>query len=268
MEIEPAISLVINGVSVTSHNLEVLKAVYEEGSQKQAASKLGISVPVLHRYLRRMEERIGVRLLVTSPSGTGLTEEGERIVIEYSALRARVRTGESVVVGGTIITEELLLSALSRIDKTGKYDLVISDDERNLRDFQAGLMDIVVLDDPLYAYELEGVKWEEIADDELVHVDRGPNYLRFKYGAQRLGFKLLNSQGAKYKEKGTVRYLPYLISSNLSFFVNQSLLSRKGIRLKSATEMKMLAHKIIAVYRKEDIDVLKLVSELKKERLA
>jgi peroxiredoxin len=59
-----------------------------------------------------------------------------------------------------------------------------------------------------------------------------------------------------------------LISSNLSFFVNQSLLSRKGIRLKSATEMKMLAHKIIAVYRKEDIDVLKLVSELKKERLA
>jgi molybdate transport repressor ModE-like protein len=268
VEIEPAISLAVNGVSVTSHNIEVLKAVYEKGSQKQAARSLGISVPVLHRYLRRMEQRIGVRLLATSPSGTSLTEEGERIVLEYAALRARVRKGESVVVGGTMITEELLLSALSRIDRTGIYDLVISDDERNLQDFRAGLMDIVVLDDPLYVYELEGVKWEEIADDELVHVDRGPNHFRFKYGAQRLGFKFLDSQGVKYKVKGTVRYLPYLIGSNLSFFINHSLLSRRGIRLKSATEMKVLAHKIIAVYRKEDSGVLRLLRELKKERLA
>ncbi|MDD1773661.1 MAG: LysR family transcriptional regulator [Methanomassiliicoccales archaeon] len=268
MDVEPAIAFVINGVSITPHSLDVLKAVYEEGSQKRAAGRLGISVPVLHRHLHRMEQRIGARLLITSPSGTGLTEEGERIVLEYSALRTRVRTGESVVVGGTIITEELLLSALSKIDRTGKYDLVISDDERNLRDFRAGLMDLVVLDDPLFVYELEGVRWEEVADDELVHVDRGQNYLRFKYGAQRLGFRFLDSEGIKYKVKGTVRYLPYLVGSNLSFFVNHSLLSRKGIRLKRATEMKVLAHKIIAVYSKEDAGVLRLLRELKKERLA
>lgn len=268
MDIKPAISLIVNGVPVTQRILEVLKAVYEEGSQKRAANRLGISVPVLHRYLHRMEQRTGTQLLVTSPSGTGLTREGESIVAEYSALRNRIKTGESVVVGGTIVTEELLLSALSKIDRTEKFDLVISDDERNLRDFRAGLMDLIVLDDPLFVYELEGVSWEEIADDELVHVDKGPNYLRFKYGAQRIGFKSLDDQRIKYKVKGTVRYLPYLIGSNLSFFVNRSLLSRRGIRIRSATESKVLAHKIIAVYREENANVLRLLRELKEERLA
>ncbi len=268
MDIEPAISLIVNGVPVTQHVLEVLEAVYEEGSQKGAADKLGMSVPVLNRYLHRMERRTGTELLLTSPSGTGLTSEGERIVAEYSALKNRMKAGESLVVGGTIVTEELLLSALSRVDRFGKFDLIISDDDRNLRDFRAGLMDVVVLDDPLSVYELEGVGWEEIADDELVHVDKGPNYLRFKYGAQRIGFKFLDDKGVKYKVKGTVRYLPQLVGSNLSFFVNRSLLSRRGVRIRSATELKILAHKIIAVYKNEEPDVLKLLRELKKGRLA
>ncbi|MBM4237854.1 MAG: LysR family transcriptional regulator, partial [Euryarchaeota archaeon] len=181
MEIEPSISLVVNGELVSLHHLEVLRAVYEEGSQKKAAERLGISTPVLHRYLRRVEERVGTKTLIASPTGTRLTSEGEMIVLEYLALKTRMKQGNTTVVGGSIVTEDLLLSVLSKIDRVGRYDLIISDDERNLRDLQAGLMDLVVLDDPLYVFDLEGVKWEEIAEDDLVHVDRGSNYLRFKY---------------------------------------------------------------------------------------
>jgi molybdenum-dependent DNA-binding transcriptional regulator ModE len=267
VEIEPSVSLIVNGVQITTHLLDVLKAVYEEGSQKRASERLEISVPVLHRYLRRMEKRVGVDLLLTSSSGTTLTAEAESIVLEYSALSARIRTGKSLVVGGTIVTEELLLSALSKVDKTGMYDLIISDDDRNLRDFRSGLMDLVVVDDPLHVYDLEGVMWDEVAEDNLVHMVRGPNYMRFRYGAQRLGYKHLDDQGIRYKVKGTVPFLPDLIGSNLSFFINQSLLSRKGIKLKGATDVKMLAHKIFAVHKKQTPEILALIAELKKERI-
>lgn len=267
VEIEPSISLSINGRLVSSHSLEALMALSEEGSQNKAARRLGISVPVMHRYLRKMEERVGEPLLLSSPTGTRLTEAGNRIVREYSALKSRVKAGETVVVGATIITEELLLSVLSSIDKSGRYDLVISDDARNLRDFQAGLMDVLVLDDPLYLYDIEGVRWEEVAEDNLVHVHRGQDYLRFKYGAQRLGFKHLEDSGSKFRIKGTVRSLTYLLDSGLSFFVNQSLLSRKGVRLRSASESNLLSHKIVAVYRDDTEEVLRLVRELGRTRL-
>ncbi len=267
MEIEPSISLIVNGEPISLHHLEVLRAVHEEGSQKRAAERLRISTPVLHRYLRKVEERVGTRMLITSPLGTKLTPEGGVIVFEYLALRARMKRGDTTVVGGSIVTEDLLLSVLSKIDRVGRYDLIISDDERNLRDLQAGLMDLVVLDDPLYVYDLEGVYWEEVAEDDLVHVDRGSNYLRFKYGAQRIGFRDLESRGVRHKVKGVVRHLPALLDSNLSFFVNQSLLSRKGIRMRSATEPRLLRHKILAVYRKEDGEVSRLIRELRRHRL-
>ncbi len=267
VQIEPSVSLLINGEVITVRQLEVLVAVNEEGSQNRAAERLGISTPVLHRYLKKLESRADAPMITTSPTGTELTREGRAVVREFMALKGRTRSGESITVGCTIITEELLLSALSNMDSEGVYDLIISDDERNLKDFKAGLMDIVVLDDPLYAYEFEDARWEEIAYDHLMHFHMGRSYLRFKYGAQRIGFRPLESQCEPFSITGTTRSLSNLIRSGLSFFINQSYASRKGVDIRSRTPPHLLGHKIYTLFSEQSAEVDRLVAEMRRGKL-
>ncbi len=267
MLLKPVISLRVNGASLTPHQLDVLLAVHQEGSQRKAGEKLGIATPVIHRYLAQMEAKVEFQLLKTSPLGTTLTLEGKQVVLEYSALLVRMKDDGATVVGGTILTEDLLLSVLSRLDGEAKYDLIIADDERNMKEFEAGLMDLVLLDDPLFAYDIENVQVEDIAEDRLIHIDKGPSYLEYRYGAQRIGFRHLDSIGTKYTIDGSTRYLPSLLRSNKSYFINESLALKKGLRLSSATDPNLLTYEILALHRGQKDTVSWLLRELKRERL-
>lgn len=267
MHLEPSVSLSVDGKRLTPHQLEVLRAVYETGSQKAAAARLGIATPVLHRYLHQIEAKVGAKLVDTTPRGTVLNAEGEELAQEYMALRRRMDRGAQVVIGGTIITEELVLSAVSAMPEADRYDVIISDDERNVKDFQARMMDLVVLDDPLYAYDIDGVTWQEVGEDRLLHQFRGASYGRFRYGAQRLGFRHLQSTGQEYHIERTETSLSALLRSNLSFFVNESLAMRKGLPLRSATDPDLLKHKILAVYWQSVPAVDGLLRELSRRRL-
>lgn len=267
MRIEPVVALKVNGVALTPHQLEVLLEVSRQGSQRKAAEALGVATPVVNKVLRQVESKARESLLRTSPSGTELNESGLRLAREFAALMARMRTGGSVVVGGTIVTEEMLLSSLSRLDQEASYDLVVSDDERNLRDFRAGLMDVVLLDDPLNAYEAEGALSEDVATDRLLHVDRGEAHIRFRYGAQRIGFRHLDSVRRRYSVEGSSRSLAMLLKGGRSFFINESLAMRKGLRLVSSVEPRLLEHKIMALYHEERPEATWLLRELRRERL-
>ena len=267
MKLEPKVGLEVNGVNLTSHQLEVIYAIYRNGSQRSAARSLGITTPVLNRYVRQIEAKTHTKLADSTPTGTVLTDEGEKIAKEFAALNARMAKTTSLVVGCTIITEELLLSSLSKVDPEGRFDLIISDDQRNLKDFRAGMMDLVVLDDPLFAFDEEDAMFDEIGFDRLLHVDRGPTYLRFLYGAQRIGFKHLEVNGRTYRIERTERSLASLVRSNLSFFVNESLAARKGLKIKSDTDPRLLKHEIVALYHEERPDVVSLLLELKKQRI-
>lgn len=264
LKLEPAVTLKVGKEKLTTRQLEVLRAVYEEGSQNRAAARLGIATPVLNRYLGQIEAKAGTGLLVATPRGTTLNEEGERIALEYIALSKRVAPTGGTVVGGTVITEDMLLVAMTSADPEGECDLIISDDQRNLKDFRAGLMDLVVLDDPLYLYDLEGVSWQEVATDRLLHVDHGPRYAGCMYGAQRIGFRHLESIGIEHSVVRTFRSPELMASSGLSFFMNESLALRKGLRIRSDTDPARLAHQINAVYRKETPRVRRLVTALRK----
>ena len=69
MLLKPVVSLRVNGVGLTPHQLDVLLAVHQEGSQRRAGQKLRIATPVIHRYLAQMEVKVGVKLLKTSGTG-------------------------------------------------------------------------------------------------------------------------------------------------------------------------------------------------------
>jgi molybdate transport repressor ModE-like protein len=264
VEVEVRISLVVNGKGISARQLEVLAAVRDEGSKTAAAKKLGLSVPVVHKYMAAMEETVGLKLMASTPTGTELTEIGLRILETAETMNYRCTTPRGFTVSCSPVTEELLMSAISQTKV--KADLVISDDETNIRSLRGGLSDMIVLDDPQYLEEVEDFEWSEVGYMDMVHVDKGPSYIRYRYGAQRIAYEQLDSDGKKYTVDAETNLLSDLLSSNKSFFVDEYLLIKRGIHLKSDTDKTLLRHSITAVYRREDRDVTRLLRAMQSKR--
>lgn len=80
--------------------LELLVAVAETGSLGQAAARQGISQPSASARMRTLERRLGVRLLLRSPSGSRLTPAG--LVVTESA-RAVLEQAYALVEGAAAL---------------------------------------------------------------------------------------------------------------------------------------------------------------------
>lgn len=251
MQLESTVSLSVNGVRITQRQLEALKSLQENGSKASAARSLGISAPVLHRYIQTLEKGTGLKLINTSPVGTKLTDDGRHILAEHAAIDNRLRHRQRFRVACTPVTEHLMMAILSEGET--EMDLVISDDDNNVRDLQAGLVDFIVLDDPQYLYDIDDVLWQDVGETTMVHIDRGPRYIRYRYGAQRIAYRHLDSNGLNYTVDRTTMRLEDLMESGLSFFIDEILLLKKNLRLRSSTDQNFLRHSISVVYRKEGV---------------
>jgi molybdate transport repressor ModE-like protein len=254
---------VINGQVITDRQLVMLKAVSEAGSMTAAAKELGISVPVVHRCISSIEEATGYPVTRSTPAGTKLTPEGKRILDVFVSTELRCRDDHGFTVCCSPVTEDLMMSVLSALRMTD-VELVISDDKHNLRMMMENLADFAIIDDPLYLYDAEGFDFEaiEVGYMGMVYVDNGPSFIRYRYGAQRVAFMFLDTMDQKYRIESETLSLPELLGSNKSFFIDEFLLIRKGIRMKSAVDPKILRHAITAIYREEDKNVSKLVKAL------
>ncbi|MEM1658269.1 MAG: molybdenum-dependent transcriptional regulator [Candidatus Jordarchaeales archaeon] len=67
---------------------ELLKGINEKGSLSSAARRLGVSYKYAWKYLRRIESKLGIRIVVSTrggreKGGTRLTEEGKRLLSKY-----------------------------------------------------------------------------------------------------------------------------------------------------------------------------------------
>lgn len=253
----------VDGRPLTPKQAEAVLALYLNGTQRAAARSLGVSAPVLNRHLRQVEAKTGRPIMECGARGTVLNELGESIAREQLALQGKQRERERMAVGCTPLSQELLLQALNAVDPQGEAELVISEDRHNMSEFQAGMLDLVVLDDPIYAYEVEGAEWEEVGNDRLVHVRRGTDYALYRFGPQRLGYKHLDSIKEDYRVIRTYSSLTALVRSNFSFFVSESLLAKKGHKLRSATDPDVLSYAILCLYRPGSPPVKELMRQLR-----
>lgn len=247
--VQAALTVQVDGRTLTPKQAEAVLRLFLEGTQRAAARSLGVSAPVLNRHLRQVESKIGRPIMDCGPRGTVLNELGENIARKQLALQGKLRERLHLAVAGTPLTEEMLLQALNVADPQGEAEVVISEDRHNVTEFQAGMLDLVVLDDPVYAYELEGGSWEEVGRDRLIHVRHGSDYARYRFGAQRLGYRHLESIGEQYRVIRTYSSLNALVRSNYSYFISESLLDRKGKRVQSATDPALLSHSLLCLYR-------------------
>lgn len=265
MEIEARTYMVVNGNNLTSRQLDVLAAVRECGSKTAAAKKLGISPPVVHKYMVSMERIIGSKLMLSTPTGTELTELGERLLEVYWMMEARCSDDRMFTISCSPVTEDLIMQAVSQ--SKVRANIIVSDDYTNINSLKRGYSDMIVLDDPQLLEMVDDYEWSEVGYMDMIHVDNGPSYIRYKYGAQRIAYAYLDSVGADYKIDSDTYLLSDLIGSKKSFFVDEFLLLKKGIKLQSATNKQFLRHSITAVYRREEKEITRLLRILQSKHL-
>jgi molybdate transport repressor ModE-like protein len=252
------------GKRITDKQIDVLNAVHEAGSINAAAKLLGISAPVAYRHIKELEQMTDEEMLTTTPRGSKLTVYAAELLRSLSSAEVRLSRERRFTVACSPVTEELIMSAISSMGADA--DLIISDDGMNMRALRKEDVDVVILDDPVHTFDDDSLQWDEIAQMSMVHVDKGDSYIRYRYGAQRIAFRHLDSIGRKYSVDSETLSLNDLINSGKSFFIDEILLIKKGIRMHSSTDPLLLRHSILAVYRVSSEMTERLVNELLKER--
>lgn len=266
MEITFQATPVINGKAVSARQIEALEAVGKAGTQAAAARALGISAPVLHKYIAGIEDAAGVPVLETTPAGSVLTAEGRRILEEAAEMSCRCDMGRGFTVCCSPVTEDLMLSCLSAAKIEGSH-MSVSDDAYNIRMMREGRADLAIIDDPMFLFDAEEFQMEEIGYMGMVFIDRGPSFIQYKYGAQRVAYMYLESEGREYSIDATTFSLAELIGSSKSFFVDEFMLTRRNLKMKSAVDPKMLRHSVTAIYRDDTDEVRRVLKAVRSRNL-
>lgn len=258
VEIKIQSSQIVNGRTVTSRQLEALLAVQDTGSKNSAAKKLGISVPVLHRYILSISKAAGAPVIKSNSIGSSLTDEGKYIAKVARAMICRSKMDHEFTVCCSPVTEDLIISVLSTI-KIPNARVIISDDEYNIHMMRENYADVAIIDDPLYLFDAEEFEMEEVGYMNMVFVDNGQYFIKYKYGAQRIAFMFLDSEDRQYTIDSETLSISELLGSNKSFFIDEFLLTKRNIRIRSAVDPKMLRHAITAIYHYKTSNVDKLI---------
>lgn len=269
MELRGRATIVSDGVEVTHRQLEALAALRDKGSMKRAAASLGISTPVLYKYVKEAEAKVGTALVSPSTKGTALTDDGEDLLRRFEALELRMEDQDGLRVAGTLVSERCVLTAATALSASGtKCRVWISTDEENLRMMDEGRLDCVVLDDALYAMErADTFEGTEVGTDVLLHRRCGPDYARLAFGAQRLAFRYLEQRRSEHRVVCTIHEPAILDSTDLSYFVNRSLVRRGVVRAVGAREQAWSSHSVVAIPCSEHPDLGAFVSEARRTGL-
>lgn len=253
----PEIVLTTEEGQITLRQLELLKAVSNERSQNRAAEKLGISTAVLNRQIRELESRAGTKLVNTSRRGSELTVDGRQLLRVLDALNRRMTRQKELTVGCTSVSQAIAERVCSKLVLKGKkVRLIVTDDETNISMSVSGLLDVVFVDDPRFAYEYpkEG-RVHEVTKDFLLMVDRGEGYAVLTSGPQRIGFDVLRQEGKPFRIKATVFSPEELVASRHSFFVSKMLLNDRKIELPQSAKVRRIPYTIYAIETTDHADI-------------
>lgn len=246
---KPRIMFVSDGHEVTHRQMEALAALNEKGSMQKAAAFLGVSTPVLHKYVREIEEKTDTALITSTSKGSKLTSDGLELLKRFKAYELRLEDPELFRVAGTVVTERCLRTAATELSDGGRSCAVtIATDESNLRLMDEGRVDCIILDDAIFAMDrAQDVLSEEIGSDMLMQKDVGERYAFLTFGAQRLAFRYLEERGIPHEIARTIHEPSMLNRTDLSYFVNRSLIRTGMVLEEGAKDARWSVHSILAL---------------------
>lgn len=259
----PRVVFVSEGNEITHRQLEAMRALHAKGSMQKAAASIGVSTPVLHKYVREIESKTDLRIVSTTSKGSRLTQSGLELLRRFEAYEKRLEDPEDLRVAGTPLTERCILAAATELSDRGRAcRVVISTDEENLRLLEELRVDCVLLDDAMLAMErAQEVEAAEVGTDMLLWKDAGPRFARLAFGAQRLGFRYLKEKDIPHEVARTVYEPTMLDRTDLSYFVDKSLVRAGTVRAEGAREQKWSLHSILALKCTEHEDLVAFLEE-------
>ena len=71
-------------------DLSVFVSVVKAGSLSEASNDLGLSVASISKYISRIEQELGVRVLVRNARGLRLTSEGQALYVRVDTLLSQL----------------------------------------------------------------------------------------------------------------------------------------------------------------------------------
>lgn len=229
------ISLEIDGNIYDYKLYESLKSLSKTRSQRKSAKELNISHTVFNRRLLKAEEKLGFKISQKAGNGTILTEEGKELLDEFRKYVLQIEKTSNINIAGGHISSGLLES----INHPYNINVYSSSDRDALELARRGAVDILTLDDPLIAYELN-IDFTPIAYDHLVLISspncdeiksindlEGLEFVNVNGSAQRLAWNSLEHYDINYNLKASVNsqfdaYKMVKNSENLHSFLNAS----------------------------------------------
>ena len=229
------ISLEIDGKIYDYKLFQSLESLVRTKSQRQSAKELNISHTVFNRRLLKAEEKLGVKITQKVGNGTLLTEEGIDLLNEFRKYQIQIEKTSSINIAGGHISSGLLES----IGHPFNINIYSSSDKDAFELAKRGAVDILTLDDPLLAYELN-IDFTPIAYDYLVLISspdceeiksindlEGLDFVNVEGSAQRLAWSSLEHYDIDYHLKNTVNsqfdaFKLVKNSENLHSFLNAS----------------------------------------------
>jgi molybdate transport repressor ModE-like protein len=263
VDARPRVVFVSEGQEITHRQMEALAALHEKGSMKKAADAIGVSTPVLHKYVREIEVKADANLIASTSKGSRLTEAGLELLRRFRAYELRLKDEEVLRVAGTVVTERCLLSAATELSDNGiACHVTISTDEMNMRLMDEMRLDCVILDDAIFAMEkAQDIQSAEIGSDMLLLKEMGSRYARLGFGAQRLAFRYLDEKGIPHDVVRTI-YEPTMVDrTDLSYFVNKSLVRNGIVRGDGAKDQKWSIHSVMALQCSENENIPAFLEE-------
>lgn len=234
-ESEGLISLNINGEIYDYKLYQSLESLVRTKSQRKSAKELNISHTVFNRRILKAENRLGIKLTQKVGNGTTLTPEGRDLLDEYRKYSIQIEKTSNINIAGGHISSGLLES----IHLPFNINVYSSNDKDALELAKRGVVDILTLDDPLIAYELN-IDFTPIAYDYLVLISspnskevksindlKGLEFVNVEGSAQRLAWNSLEHYDIDYSLKYTVNsqfdaFKLVKNSENLHSFLNAS----------------------------------------------
>ncbi len=263
IDAKPRVIFVSEGHEITHRQMQALAELNLKGSMKKAAASLGISTPVLHKYIHEVEEKADLELVTTTSTGSRLTKDGLELLKKFGEFELRLQDDEHLRVAGTIVSQRSVLVAASEISQAGKVCMVtIATDEQNLRLMREGRVDCVVFDDAINAMENAPERDVcEIGTDMLMHRDNGPRHARMAFGAQRIAFRHLDEQEIPHEVVRMFHEPTMVDRTELSYFINRSLVRTGVVKAVGAKDAPWSLHSISALQCSEHGDLPAFLEE-------
>ncbi len=229
------INLEIDGKIYDYKLFKSLESLNRTKSQRKSAKELNISHTVFNRRLLKAEEKLGLKISQKVGNGTLLTEAGIDLLDEFRKYQIQIEKTSNINIAGGHISSGLLES----IKHPFNINVYSSTDKDAFELAKRGAVDILTLDDPLLAYELN-IDFTPIAYDYLVLISspnceevrsindlEGLEFINVEGSAQRLAWSSLEHYDIEYNLKSTVNsqfdaFKLVRNSENLHSFLNAS----------------------------------------------